>query len=135
VQVWAPIVGVPTPLDNITHVGPSNIRVLGYVTVGISQSAEQAQVHRVNLIGGLIGGSIIFLCFPLAFALVHRLFSPIRHLVAAANKISAGELDTQVEIHRTDVIGNLARSFNAMTKTVKEHRDKLEIKVQQRTSH
>ena len=34
-------------------------------------------------------------CLPLACAIVHRIFLPIRELVAATNQIAGGQLDTQ----------------------------------------
>ncbi len=41
-------------------------------------------------------------------------FQPIRQLLDATHKITAGNLETHVAIHRPDVIEMLARSFNDM---------------------
>jgi len=56
---------------------------------------------------------------------VHRIFRPIRELVAATNRIAAGGWDTQVEVERNDVIGTLARSFNEMVNHIRRQQDDL----------
>jgi signal transduction histidine kinase len=90
---------------------------------------------------------VVIFSLPLALALVHRVFQPIRQLVDATHKITGGDLDTQVAIHRPDVIGTLARAFNDMVIWVKtqqqdlasvnkklhEANRDLEAKVEQRT--
>jgi signal transduction histidine kinase len=121
--------------------GPKSSRLMGYVSVGISPTAEQLQVERVNYFATGIGCVVILCILPLAYLLVHRIFLPIRQLVEATNRISAGELDAAVAIDRTDAIGDLARSFNAMIETVKRQQQDLrqaniglEQKVTQRTA-
>ncbi len=116
-------------------------RLLGYVSVGISTTQEQSQVKRVNYLAIGIGCFVILGILPLAYLLVHQIFLPIRKLVGATNRIAAGDLDYTVAIDRADAIGDLARSFNAMTATIKEHQlrlheanSELEQKVRQRTS-
>jgi signal transduction histidine kinase len=64
-------------------------------------------------------------CWPAMYGVVHRVFAPIRQLVATADRIAAGDLDAEVAIHRPDVIGTLARSFNEMVRRVKEQRTEL----------
>jgi signal transduction histidine kinase len=122
--------------------------LIGYVSVGISPIQEEIQVQRVNYFATGIGCIVILWILPLAYLLVHRIFHPIRELVKATNRIAAGELDVSVAIDRTDSIGDLARSFNAMIVTIKKHQSDLraanhqleeancdlEKKVAQRTS-
>ncbi len=120
---------------------PKSSRLMGYVSVGISPTAEQRQVVWVNYFATGIG-CVVILCFlPVAYVLVHRIFLPIRQLVRATNRISAGDLDAVVAVHRTDSIGDLARSFNAMIGTIKRQQQDLrranldlEQKVAQRTA-
>lgn len=101
-------------------------RLMGYVAVAMSPSREQTQLQQINYFVIGIGCVWVILSLPLAYLLVHRIFFPIRQLVSATNKIAAGELDTQVAIHRPDIIGTLARSFNEMVKTVKRQQEDLE---------
>ena len=121
--------------------GPKVSRLMGFVSVGISPTEEQLQVQRVNYFAMGIGCVVILWIVPLAYLLVHRIFLPIRQLVGATNRIAAGDLEAKVAIDRTDAIGELARSFNAMIETVKRQQQDLrhanadlETKVAQRTS-
>ena len=70
----------------------------------------------------------MLLSLPLALgALVHRVFQPIRQLVDATRKITGGDLETSVAIHRPDVIGTLARSFNDMVIWVRKQQEDLAL--------
>ena len=128
--------------------GGNGSRLVGYVSVGISPIQEEIQVQRVNYFATGIGCIVILCLMPLAYVLVHRIFEPIRTLVGATNRISAGELDVLVAIDRADSIGDLARSFNIMMGTIRRQQSDLkaanrqledangdlEKKVTQRTS-
>jgi len=103
----------------------SSTKLLGYVSVGISQAGEEAQVRRVNYYVVGLGVVIILVSVPIAYALIHRIFLPIRQLVAATQCISSGDLHTEVAVHRPDLIGELARSFNHMVLTVRRQQDDL----------
>jgi signal transduction histidine kinase len=116
-QINAPVFDMSWDSD-----GP---RLLGYLTVGISQNSEEAQLHRVSLLGVGVGCVIFVLSLPMASGLVHRIFLPIRQLVAATNRIASGDYDAHVATHRPDEIGMLARSFNEMVLRIKEHQDQL----------
>jgi signal transduction histidine kinase len=131
VSVTAPVLSVPVPMLQ----GPSlpltpghpeaGTRLLGYVSVGISEANEETLVRRINYYVVGIGFAIFVVCFPFSYMLVHRIFQPIRELVAATKRIAGGDLRTSVAIHRSDVIGELARDFNNMVQTVRKQRDAL----------
>jgi signal transduction histidine kinase len=156
IEMIAPIVAVSPAADAnnenadaqpATFSGDDGRKLVGYVAVGLSQSREQAQLRAINYAVGAIGGIAILISLPLASLLVYRIFLPIRQLVAAAKKITAGDLEIRVAIHRPDSIGELARSFNEMVQWVKKQRQDLaaangklfeanrdlEIKIEQRT--
>jgi diguanylate cyclase (GGDEF)-like protein len=118
VQVLSPIVARSTS---------SGHRLLGYVSVGVSQAPEQAQFSRINILAGVIAALVLLASLPLVYIIIDRIFRPIRQLVVATNKIAAGSLDTQVPVDRSDVIGKLARSFNEMVKTIKRQQDDLAL--------
>jgi len=143
----------PVVVEVISSTGPAgasskSTHLAGYVSVGMSPAREQAQILRVNIVAALIGGMSAVVGVPIAFLLVHRIFLPIRQFVRATDRIASGDLDTLVAIERSDVIGQLARSFNAMVRKVKRHQedlaaannalefanDELEAKVEQRTA-
>jgi signal transduction histidine kinase len=100
-------------------------RVAGYLTVGIAQRDTEWRVRNIQLTVVLIGAVAVLVSLPVMYGLVHRVFLPIRQLVMATEKIAAGDLETQVAIDRSDVIGTLARSFNEMVKRVRRQKDDL----------
>ena len=139
VTVTAPVV------RTIPNHGPeprmSTTRLVGYVTLSTSLQEEEAGLHRVYGVLVMVGCGVLLLTFPAVYALVRRIFLPIRQLVNATNSIAAGDLDSRVAIDRPDLIGTLARSFNEMVKQIKRQRQDLananhdlEEKVKQRTS-
>ena len=101
-------------------------RVVGFVTVCLSQVNNAWRISQAQAIVVLIGAVSALVSLPLVYVLVHRIFHPIRALVDATNRIAAGDLDTEVAVHRPDVIGDLARSFNEMVRKVRAQQDELE---------
>jgi signal transduction histidine kinase len=156
VLVVAPILSSPTkpsPASQFAETAQPPLqadggRLLGYVAVGVSQAREQAQIDRVHWIVTGSGCLMVVGALPVAYLLVHRIFLPIRQLVQVTKQITKGDLDARVEIHRPDVIGDLARSFDEMVMWVKQQREDLaqaneqlaeanrdlEQKVEQRTA-
>jgi len=134
----APVLTMTTPVLTKTapasSIAGSRSRLLGYVSIGVTQAQEQAQMQRLNVVVVGIGAVIGLMILPVASMLVHRIFLPIRQLVVATDRIARGELDAKVAIHRPDVIGTLARSFNEMVLRVKQEQDALEEKVRVRTA-
>jgi signal transduction histidine kinase len=113
----------PEPLNPAP---PQGARLLGYVVVKISEADQKEYVRRINVILAIVGTLVLLASLPIVSVLVHRIFMPIRQLVAATDRIAAGDLEAQVAIHRPDVIGTLARSFNAMVKKVRTQQEALE---------
>lgn len=124
---------VPSPMSplNLKAATPGAVdigraRLLGYVVVGLSQVREQAMLRNINTLIAGMGTLVVLLCLPMAVGLVHRIFLPIRQLMIATRRIARGDLDTQVAIDRTDLIGTLARSFNEMVLKVRGQQLQLE---------
>ena len=145
VEVVAPVLSSSNHHGDQTNAVRS--RLLGYVTVALTSQYEAAQMARINVMVIGAGCFVAFLSLPIAYLMVRRMFVPFHQLLAATRKIIAGNLDTRVAMHRPDVIGELARSFNEMVVWVKSqqqdivaanqklaeaNRD-LEQKVEQRT--
>jgi signal transduction histidine kinase len=114
---------------------------VGFATVALSQTTNASRIGQTQGIVMLIGAASALVSLPLVYMLVHRIFHPIRALVDATNRIAAGEWEAEVAVHRPDVIGTLARSFNEMVKTVRSQQQALESanrdleeKVRQRTA-
>lgn len=98
---------------------------LGYVTVCLSQAEVDARAKNVAMSVVLIGAVAMLVCVPMMYLLVHRVFIPIRQLVAATQRIARGDMQTGVAIDRADLIGTLARSFNQMIHRVRQQQSAL----------
>ena len=122
VQVTAPV----TSARYYTPSGrPVGSKMVGYVSLCFSPSEGEQHLARVGHLLILIGGVAALISLPLVYVLVHRIFQPIRQLVAATDRIAAGDLDAQVAVDRPDVIGTLARSFNEMVQKVRRQQGEL----------
>ena len=98
---------------------------VGFITVCISEDHGDVHVSQARTVTVLIGAVAALVSLPLVYLLVYRIFHPIRALVTATARIAAGDLDAEVAIHRPDVIGTLARSFNEMVKRVRQQQEDL----------
>jgi signal transduction histidine kinase len=142
-EVTVPIFSLPN-LPGIAFSGERRLsgpKLLGYVSVGLSQAREEMEIYRVQYL--VIGTTcaMVVLSMPMAWLLVRRIFLPIRKLVAVTQQIRSGNLDARAEINRPDVIGDLSRCFDDMTRwIIKQQNDlaaanrDLEHKVEQRTA-
>ncbi|MCS6990182.1 MAG: ATP-binding protein [Chloroherpetonaceae bacterium] len=54
------------------------------------------------------------------FFLLRRMFAPIQTLIEGTKRISAGDFATSIKVERRDELGELADSFNAMSKRIAE---------------
>lgn len=100
------------------------------VVVPIADIAEQAGVSAVTraisndgrrtlLFVGLTSVSLFVIALALAWWLNKRfLVNPIGALAEATRSVAAGDLDVVIRVRRRDEIGQLASSFNDMTRTI-----------------
>jgi signal transduction histidine kinase len=93
-------------------------------------------MNTMLYIAAIAGVFLIITCLLFAKTLT----SPIKKLTESAEKISRGELDTEVEIKTKDEIGTLSDTFNKMVKDLKKSREEIEAysrgleeKVKERT--
>jgi signal transduction histidine kinase len=59
-----------------------------------------------------------------AVALVRLITVPVQQLERAAEQVAAGDLETRVDIDRGDEIGSLGNSFDQMTRSLQETRER-----------
>ncbi len=89
---------------------------------------RQAQMRRdlgltLAVVMGTITGTIVF-CIAIFVLLTSRVIvRPLRHVIAAAKAIAAGELHQENLRESGDEIGQLAASFNAMLASLREKED------------
>ncbi|MGB9595974.1 MAG: ATP-binding protein [Candidatus Poribacteria bacterium] len=77
-------------------------------------------VNRVAFILLVAGLIITALGAFLGFFIARSVVNPIKKLVQASENISAGNLDTEVNINSKDEIGFFAKTFNQMAKNLKK---------------
>ncbi|MGA1865788.1 MAG: ATP-binding protein [bacterium] len=93
----------------------------GESTKELADRIKSASVHfailvsLILVIGGLIAG--------LAFS--SSITEPVRQLLQATQRISAGDLSHKARVSSTDEIGELAKSFNKMTDDLRTYQNQL----------
>jgi two-component sensor histidine kinase len=65
---------------------------------------------------------------------IKHLTKPIRSLVIGASIIGKGELTHKIEVVSSDELGELAQSFNKMAGALRENKEHLEERIQERTA-
>jgi sigma-B regulation protein RsbU (phosphoserine phosphatase) len=79
-----------------------------------------APIHRFGLLYILCGTAIIALVLFLIRSVTGKSVAAIRKISAAAEEIAGGRLEVELSVSSADEIGELTRSFNAMTHQLKE---------------
>ena len=75
-----------------------------------------------SLFGNLLAGLAATVAAVAASLFVTgRIVGPIRHVLAATRRISAGNYDERVPVAEDDELGALSESFNAMAAALEEH--------------
>jgi signal transduction histidine kinase len=108
-------------------------RQIGTVLVGVDLHQLQESYREVMMTSLLVTVIVVFFAMLAAAVLARLLVRPLGVLVRATDLIAQGALETRVETTRTDELGALAASFNAMAESVAETRATLEEKVEART--
>ncbi len=126
--------------------GEEPIRLRGEVeslvtqTQGLMDTMSSALSERVKVLrreSAQIGQGTILLFFfftflslgvtaAVAFAVARHITVPVRDLLHGTRRIMEGDLEHRVEARANDEIGELATSFNAMVRTLKDYKDRID---------
>jgi signal transduction histidine kinase len=118
----------------ITHpIQSRDGQIYGTLQLGLSFSHAEQRISDLKRDILLVTLGITGIGFLLTLIFTRILLKPIETLAAATEKISEGNLSQVVEIRSRDEIGDLARAFNQMTLQLKDSRNGLEKKVEERT--
>ncbi|MBS0012631.1 MAG: zinc-ribbon domain-containing protein [Desulfobacterales bacterium] len=82
-------------------------------TEGLRENAEQMTMETRNINLGILGGSILIIGFCI-IVYGYRLTRKIRYLTEAADRISVGDLEAEIEVRSKDEIGSLAEAISRM---------------------
>lgn len=88
----------------------------GSIKIGLSMKETRKEIHQTRLILILIGGGGMLIGVLGAIFLAKRITGPLTKLVEATVRISKGHFSQRINITDQDEIGNLARSFNKMSR-------------------
>jgi signal transduction histidine kinase len=98
----------------------------GSVKVGMSLEEMQAAIRQTRLMLILIGCAGLVLGTLSAALLAKRITGPLKKLVEGTVRISRGDFSQEIEPGSADEIGDLARSFNEMSRDLLETRQRME---------
>jgi signal transduction histidine kinase len=98
----------------------------GSVMVGISLKENQKEIRRTRLMLILIGCGGFLLGLVGAVVLAKRITGPLEKLVEGTVRIAKGDFTQMISVGSRDELGDLARSFNEMTKDLLETRRQME---------
>lgn len=85
-------------------------------------AGELVDAQKYSILVAIIS---LILSMQATILIAHHLSRPVRYLAEQCNEMSAGDLETQLEMDRTDEIGMLAESFNQMIRRLQENARKL----------
>jgi len=114
--------------DEMVHAIPlkgQQGQLLGVLLAGNSRRTYVELNRRVRAAALMVGGGGILLAILLSGWAAARVTRPVEVLAAAARDVAGGNWNTQVEVNSADELGELAESFNRMTRELLRQRDQL----------
>ncbi len=133
---YAPLEGTGFSLGIVTEKAVL-LKAVGDMQKAVEDSAQRT-IYFLILPAGLL---ILVAAWTVGFFYIQRIINPIKKLTETAEEISKGNLNVKSDIKSKNEIGQLASTFNQMTKDLKKsqeqimvHSEELESTVQERTS-
>jgi two-component system NtrC family sensor kinase len=138
--IISPIKNAPECSNAACHAHSPDITVLGVLDIKLSLSRAAHYLAESKSQSVYYGLASIFLFALLFGVLIYEVVrKPVKKLTEGTQEISRGNLEYYIDINHSDEIGHLARSFNQMTRQLKDARDenlewnrKLEERVEQK---
>lgn len=114
--------------DEILHAiplnGPSD-ELLGVLLVGSSRRQYAELQQHIRSATLFAGGAGLLLTILLSGWAAARVTKPVEQLAQAARDVASGNWNSQVEVASSDELGDLAESFNHMTRELLTQREHL----------
>jgi two-component system NtrC family sensor kinase len=136
-----PIENAPECSNAACHAHPADQTVLGVLDIQMSMTQADALLAATTKASVIAGVLLALLAGLFSAVFILRLVRrPVRQLIAGAEQVAGGALDTQISIEGRDEIGQLASAFNQMTEDLRKARteltewsDRLETRLHQKT--
>lgn len=90
----------------------------GKIILQYSLEKQNNKIKSSQLIAGSISLAILIICVIFIFLFVKKIVKPITQAVEAANKISDGELNVNLDINNQDETGMLINSMKKMVNSI-----------------
>jgi diguanylate cyclase (GGDEF)-like protein/PAS domain S-box-containing protein len=97
-----------------------------------AREASTAQVEaerRAQRYGMAAFALIVVLLLVQTLLVVRRVLGPVARLVGATSAVERGDLSTRLKVHSQDELGELKRSFNAMTEALAQRTAQLDREI------
>lgn len=138
--IISPIKNAPECSNAACHAHSPDITILGVLDIKLSLSRAAHYLAESKSQSVYYGLASIFLFALLFGVLIYEVVQkPVKKLTEGTQELSRGNLEYYIDINHRDEIGHLARSFNQMTRQLKDARDeiiewnrKLEERVEQK---
>jgi len=142
------VLGIITPIENqptcsnaACHAHPAEQQILGVIDTNLSLTRADVQLAEGSRRMIVYTGCALLLIAFLSWFFVWRVVSvPVQALERGTERLAAGDLGYQIDVHSDDEIGQLAHSFNGMSLQLQaEHNQNLawtrtlEERVEQKT--
>jgi two-component system, NtrC family, sensor kinase len=126
------VLGIITPIENqpacsnaACHAHPAEQRILGVLDTNLSLAKTDVQVAESSRRMIVYTGCALLLIALLSWFFVWQVVGrPVKALERGTERLAAGDLGYQIEVHSKDEIGELATSFNSMSRQLhSEHNE------------
>ena len=107
---------------------------IGFVNLNYSLASLETEIWHRILWTAVVAGIVIIIGTIATFFLMRRLLSPLQNLAQTATAIESGRLTERAGETGVGEIGLLARVFNRMAESLRQHTENLEAQVRQRTA-
>ncbi len=98
----------------------------GSIKIGLSLEQMRAEILKTRLMLIFIGCGGLLIVVTGAVLLARRITGPLKKLVEGTVKISKEDFSQKIDITSQDEIGNLAQSFNDMSRKLLQARERME---------
>jgi two-component system NtrC family sensor kinase len=142
------VLGIITPIENqpacanaACHAHPAEQKILGVLDTNLSLAKTDVQVAESSRRMMVYTGCALLLIALVSWFFVWQVLGrPVKALERGTERLAAGDLGYQIEVHSKDEIGELASSFNSMSRQLHSEHDEnvawthtLEQRVEQKT--